>query len=63
MRAIPQKIQILKFVGEQEIVSFSDLARHPHKKYPDIPNCLEFNRIRTNFAETKLIRIDQKEEV
>ncbi|MBF0489353.1 MAG: hypothetical protein HQL15_01875 [Candidatus Omnitrophica bacterium] len=28
MRAIPQKIQILKFIGEQGIVTLSDVARH-----------------------------------
>jgi len=28
MRAIPQKIHILKFIGEQEIVTVSDVARH-----------------------------------
>ena len=28
MRAIPQKIQILKFIGEQGIVSVADVARH-----------------------------------
>ena len=34
MRAVPQKIQILKFVGEQGIVTLSDVASHlscPHK--------------------------------
>ncbi len=28
MRAIPQKIQILKFIGEQGIVTLSDVSRH-----------------------------------
>ena len=28
MRAIPQKIYILKFIGEQGIVTVADVARH-----------------------------------